>query len=78
MVNRFLSFSSQIEARLTEDRSKAETATLEQPSPVSVLDTTFYREGSPSPVKKTSNAFKGEALVMRDILVAMIHISISA
>ncbi|XP_058187694.1 protein LONGIFOLIA 2-like [Rhododendron vialii] len=54
---------SNIEARLTEDRSKAETttATLEQPSPVSVLDTTFYREGSPSPIKKTSNAFKDES-----------------
>ncbi|GFY86930.1 hypothetical protein Acr_05g0005690 [Actinidia rufa] len=51
-----------IEARLSEDKSKAETATatMEQPSPVSVLDTTFYREGSPSPVKKISNAFKGE------------------
>ncbi|KAL6961161.1 longifolia [Sarracenia purpurea var. burkii] len=53
---------NKIEARLSEDGSKAETATatLEQPSPVSVLDTTFYREGSPSPVKKILNAFKDE------------------
>ncbi|PSS30520.1 Protein LONGIFOLIA like [Actinidia chinensis var. chinensis] len=53
---------TKIEARLSEDKSKAETATatVEQPSPVSVLDATFYREGSPSPVKKISNAFKDE------------------
>lgn len=38
-------------------------ATLEQPSPVSVLDATFYRDESPSPVKKISNAFKGALLV---------------
>ncbi|KAM6549384.1 hypothetical protein CsatB_021060 [Cannabis sativa] len=36
-----------------------EKATSEQPSPVSVLDA-FYRDESPSPVKKKSNAFKGE------------------
>lgn len=36
---------------------------LEQPSPVSVLDATFYRDESPSPVKKkTSNVFKGRHL----------------
>ncbi|KAH7852735.1 hypothetical protein Vadar_028528 [Vaccinium darrowii] len=52
-----------IEARLSEDRSKAETTTanLEQPSPVSVLDATFDGEGSSSPVEKTSNAFKDES-----------------
>ncbi|XP_041002568.1 protein LONGIFOLIA 1-like isoform X2 [Juglans microcarpa x Juglans regia] len=33
-------------------------ATLEQPSPVSVLDATFYRDESPSPVKKILNAFE--------------------
>lgn len=38
-------------------------ATLEQPSPVSVLDAAFYRDESPSPVKKISNAFKGALLV---------------
>ncbi|XP_010089650.2 protein LONGIFOLIA 1 [Morus notabilis] len=35
-------------------------ATPEQPSPVSVLDATFYRDDSLSPVKKTSNAFKDD------------------
>ncbi|GMN65921.1 hypothetical protein TIFTF001_035001 [Ficus carica] len=35
-------------------------ATPEQPSPVSVLDAIFYRDDSPSPVKKTSNAFKDD------------------
>ncbi|XP_057768601.1 protein LONGIFOLIA 1-like [Salvia miltiorrhiza] len=34
--------------------------TMEQPSPVSVLDTPFYTEGSPSPVKKISTAFQDE------------------
>lgn len=38
-------------------------ATLEQPSPVSVLDATFYRDESPSPVKKILNAFEGMLLV---------------
>lgn len=33
---------------------------IEQPSPVSVLDATFYREGSPSPVRKISNAFRDD------------------
>ncbi|KAH6829701.1 hypothetical protein C2S53_020532 [Perilla frutescens var. hirtella] len=32
--------------------------TMEQPSPVSVLDTPFYSEGSPSPVKQISTAFR--------------------
>ncbi|KAK9272117.1 hypothetical protein L1049_002487 [Liquidambar formosana] len=36
------------------------TATPERPSPVSVLDATFYRDDSPSPVKKISNAFKDD------------------
>ncbi|XP_011085682.1 protein LONGIFOLIA 2 [Sesamum indicum] len=31
---------------------------MEQPSPVSVLDATFYSEDSPSPVKKRSTAFQ--------------------
>ncbi|GMI67133.1 TON1 Recruiting Motif 4, LONGIFOLIA 3 [Hibiscus trionum] len=34
------------------------SAVMEQPSPVSVLDATFYGDESPSPVKKKSNAFK--------------------
>lgn len=39
------------------------TVTVEQPSPVSVLDSTFYRDDSPSPVKKISqsNAFTGKS-----------------
>ncbi|KAI8541736.1 hypothetical protein RHMOL_Rhmol08G0085300 [Rhododendron molle] len=53
---------TEIAARSIKDRSNGEptTATLEQPSPVSVLDATFYGEESPSPVKKISNAFKEE------------------
>lgn len=43
--------------------SEPAIATMEQPSPVSVLDATFYRDESPSPVKKISNAFKGAVLV---------------
>lgn len=69
LVNRFSSFSIQnYEARLTEDKSIAElaTTTLEQPSPVSVLDATFYGEGSPSPVRKVSNSFEGEVLVFSE------------
>ncbi|KAL7101044.1 hypothetical protein ACP275_08G031900 [Erythranthe tilingii] len=31
---------------------------LEQPSPISVLDDTFYSEDSPSPIKKISSAFR--------------------
>ncbi|KAK3012272.1 hypothetical protein RJ639_012942 [Escallonia herrerae] len=52
-------------ARLSEDGSMAALATvnLEQPSPVSVLDATFYGEDSPSPVKKISTVFKGEVHV---------------
>ncbi|KAL6507374.1 protein of unknown function (DUF4378) [Orobanche gracilis] len=34
---------------------------IEQPSPVSVLDTAFYIEDSPSPVKKISTAFQDES-----------------
>ncbi|KAD7479498.1 hypothetical protein E3N88_02634 [Mikania micrantha] len=44
--------------RLTEKTSTVDHAkhTMEQPSPVSVLDA-FYTEDTPSPVKKKSNAF---------------------
>ncbi|XP_050380887.1 protein LONGIFOLIA 1-like [Argentina anserina] len=47
---------------LNDDRLTAEPgkASLEQPSPISVLDSTFYRDDSPSPVKKISNAFKDD------------------
>lgn len=34
--------------------------TVEQPSPISVLDDAFYCEDSPSPVKKTSTAFQDD------------------
>ncbi|KAJ8546236.1 hypothetical protein K7X08_018819 [Anisodus acutangulus] len=48
--------------RLNEDRPMAELAisTIEQPSPVSVLDAAFYEEDSPSPVKKKTTAFRVE------------------
>ncbi|KAB2610392.1 protein LONGIFOLIA 1-like [Pyrus ussuriensis x Pyrus communis] len=54
---------------LIDDRSTAETrkASSEQPSPVSVLDSTFYRDDSPSPVKKISNAFKDDEAQILDI-----------
>ncbi|XP_043704314.1 protein LONGIFOLIA 1-like [Telopea speciosissima] len=47
-------------ARLSEDSSMAELATVapEQPSPVSVLDASFYRDDLPSPVKNTLIVFK--------------------
>ncbi|XP_042498167.1 protein LONGIFOLIA 1-like isoform X2 [Macadamia integrifolia] len=48
-------------ARLSEDGgSMAELATVapEQPSPVSVLDASFYRDDLPSPVKNTLIVFK--------------------
>ncbi|KAK1364124.1 Protein LONGIFOLIA like [Heracleum sosnowskyi] len=46
--------------RLSEDVLIAElaTITLEQPSPVSVLDISFYEEDFPSPVKKRLSAFQ--------------------
>ncbi|CAI8591951.1 unnamed protein product [Vicia faba] len=41
---------------LRNESSKADkVANAEQPSPVSVLDATFYKEDPPSPVKKISN-----------------------
>ncbi|KAE8691578.1 Bromodomain transcription factor, putative isoform 1 [Hibiscus syriacus] len=47
-------------ARSGKGYSTAEPPRLipEQPSPVSVLDVTFYGDESPSPVKKKTNAFK--------------------
>ncbi|GMI67543.1 TON1 Recruiting Motif 4, LONGIFOLIA 3 [Hibiscus trionum] len=38
----------------------------EQPSPVSVLDATFYRDESPSPVKKKTNVFKDDEGLIPD------------
>ncbi|KAL8117257.1 protein LONGIFOLIA 1-like [Apium graveolens] len=47
--------------RLPEDVLIAElaTVTVEQPSPVSVLDISFYEEDFPSPIKKRLSAFQG-------------------
>ena len=61
----YISIIQNPEGRFSEGDSIAETprTALEQPSPISVLDATFYGDGSPSPVKKKSNAFKGEALI---------------
>ncbi|XP_048327926.2 protein LONGIFOLIA 1 [Ziziphus jujuba] len=55
-------------ARLSENRTTAEPAKVisEQPSPVSVLDAAFYRDDSPSPVKKKSNAFKDDDALYAD------------
>ncbi|GLT36274.1 hypothetical protein SLA2020_106650 [Shorea laevis] len=55
-------------ARLLEEGSIAEPikVALEQPSPVSVLDATFYGDESPSPVKKISNAFKDDVCLNPD------------
>ncbi|CAJ2665805.1 unnamed protein product [Trifolium pratense] len=54
---------STLQERNEKDSSKegfmAETiVTAEQPSPVSVLDATFYREDPPSPVKRKTNISK--------------------
>lgn len=43
---------------------KATLTSSEQQSPVSVLDSTFYQEDSPSPVKKISYAFEGMDLIL--------------
>lgn len=50
-----------IAERLIEEKSMADHGkhTIEQPSPVSVLDA-FYTEDPPSPVKKKSNSFNDE------------------
>ncbi|CAI9272616.1 unnamed protein product [Lactuca saligna] len=50
-----------IAERLTEEKSMVDHAkhTMEQPSPVSVLDA-FYTEDPPSPVKKKSNSFNDD------------------
>ncbi|VFQ79568.1 unnamed protein product [Cuscuta campestris] len=50
------------ESRLSRDRTMAEVAMpiIEQPSPVSVLDATFFIEDSPPPVKKTKSLAFGD------------------
>ncbi|XVF14421.1 hypothetical protein REPUB_Repub09cG0057800 [Reevesia pubescens] len=54
--------------RFSEGDSRAEPprTALEQPSPVSVLDATFYGDESPSPVKKKLNAFKDDEGLIPD------------
>lgn len=54
--------------RFMDDGSRAEPlkVSLEQPSPVSVLDAAFYGDESPSPVKKISNVFKDDRYLIRD------------
>ncbi|XP_044467562.1 protein LONGIFOLIA 2-like [Mangifera indica] len=54
--------------RYIEDKSMPEPAKtgLEQPSPVSVLDATFYRDEPPSPVKKISHSFRDIEAVNSD------------
>ena len=51
------SFVDQIAVKdLSKGCSKVEPiVTVEQPSPVSVLDAAFYREDPPSPVRKKSD-----------------------
>ncbi|BBH00220.1 hypothetical protein Prudu_010148 [Prunus dulcis] len=55
---------------LSDDRSMGEPgkASSEQPSPVSVLDSTFYRDDSPSPVKKISNSFEDDEAQNLDVV----------
>lgn len=57
------------------DKSTAEPgiAGPEQPSPVSVLDATFYRDEPPSPVRKISHAFTGEPFL--DIIFTILRIN---
>ncbi|CAK8533414.1 unnamed protein product [Lathyrus sativus] len=50
--------SSDIKDSSNENLSAESKATAEQPSPVSVLDATFYREDPPSPVKRKSDISK--------------------
>ncbi|KAK1555224.1 hypothetical protein Q3G72_023615 [Acer saccharum] len=52
----------------TEDRSTIEPAKVggQQPSPVSVLDATFYRDEPPSPVKKISHVFNDDEALNSD------------
>lgn len=50
--------------RKTISTVENQTTTLEQPSPISVLDDTFYSEDSPSPVKKTTMDFQGTASLL--------------
>lgn len=57
------------------DKSTAEPgiAGPEQPSPVSVLEATFYRDEPPSPVRKISHAFTGEPFL--DIIFTILRIN---
>ncbi|KAK6921010.1 protein of unknown function DUF4378 [Dillenia turbinata] len=50
--------------RFKDDGAPAELATVspEQPSPVSVLDGSVYRDDTPSPVKQVPNKFTGDGI----------------
>lgn len=56
-------FCQKSTSRLVEDGSVAELAmvTPEQPSPVSVLDTSIYRDDAPSPVRQILNTPEGNS-----------------
>lgn len=50
-----------VSLRLCKENMVGDLASApEQPSPVSVLDSSAYIEGSPSPVKQTSHALEGK------------------
>lgn len=54
-----------VSLRLNEENTTRDLASApEQPSPVSVLDSSAYMEGSPSPVKQTSHALTGETFFL--------------
>ncbi|KAK3212405.1 hypothetical protein Dsin_017111 [Dipteronia sinensis] len=62
LLSAFISAIQDPETWYTEDRSTIEPVKVggEQPSPVSVLDATFYRDEPPSPVKKISHIFNDD------------------
>ena len=50
-----------VSLRLSEEHMVGDLAIApEQPSPVSVLDSSAYMEGSPSPVEQSSHTLEGE------------------
>ncbi|KAJ0963510.1 hypothetical protein J5N97_028632 [Dioscorea zingiberensis] len=52
----------------------AATAAPEQPSPISVLDASFYQDDMPhSPVKKNSNSFKDDSTSLRNLSPEINH-----
>lgn len=52
-----------VSLRLSEEQTAGDRSTApEQPSPVSVLDSRSYMEGSPSPVKQTLHTLQGDPI----------------